>query len=103
MSAINTSMRSIRAPLQAMARRQFSSTTTGTSGGAATGSIPLTVGHSNKKLAIASAVSFAVGIDVTYAYYNFFQTSKWHCKLGSFPGQKAIGSDTDVVALIFTL
>ncbi|KAF9980363.1 hypothetical protein BGZ65_005190 [Modicella reniformis] len=64
MSAINTSNRSnrsIRAPLQAMARRQYSSSS---------GSITLPVGHSNKKLA---GVSFAAGVDVTYAYYNFFQ------------------------------
>ncbi|KAF9975738.1 hypothetical protein BGZ65_008122, partial [Modicella reniformis] len=58
MSAINTSIRSIRGPLQAVTRRQYSP-----SGASGTGSLKLAVGHSNKKFAIATGVSFAAGVE----------------------------------------
>ncbi|KAF9916376.1 hypothetical protein BX616_003927 [Lobosporangium transversale] len=59
---VASSLRSVRAPLQALVRRQYSSAA-GTA----------TIGHSTKKLAIASGVSAAVGADVTYAYFTFFK------------------------------
>ncbi|KAG0009623.1 hypothetical protein BGZ80_002221, partial [Entomortierella chlamydospora] len=63
-------MKLIRTPLRALAQRRYTS--------AATSSIPATkptlaVGHSNQKLAIVSGVSAMVGVDVTYAYFTFFQ------------------------------
>ncbi|KAG0050510.1 hypothetical protein BGZ83_004707 [Gryganskiella cystojenkinii] len=63
-----TIIRSIRTPLQAAARR-YSSTasSSNTAAPAATGQ------HSTQKLAIASAVSAVVGVDVTYAYFTYFK------------------------------
>ncbi|KAF9342405.1 hypothetical protein BGX26_007605, partial [Mortierella sp. AD094] len=67
---MTSSMRSIRAPLRALSQRQYtsaaSSSTSATQPAAA-------VGHSNQKLAIVSGVSAMVGVDVTYAYFTFFQ------------------------------
>ncbi|KAF9216461.1 hypothetical protein BGZ59_009559 [Podila verticillata] len=57
-----SSVRLLRAPVQA-AVRQYSATTN-----SATNAI---TGHTTKRLVGASAVSFAVGIDVTYAYFYF--------------------------------
>ncbi|KAI8351734.1 hypothetical protein B0O80DRAFT_500090 [Mortierella sp. GBAus27b] len=57
MFAINTAVRSVRAPLQVMGRRNLSIKAGST--------------HSNKTLAGVAAVSFATGIDVTVAYYYF--------------------------------
>ncbi|KAK3824708.1 MAG: hypothetical protein J3Q66DRAFT_395775 [Benniella sp.] len=64
MSAINAYIRSVRAPLQAIARRQYSSATPSATNAAV-------VGHSNQRLAIVAGVSFAVGVDASYIYYNF--------------------------------
>ncbi|KAG0222757.1 hypothetical protein B0O80DRAFT_500096 [Mortierella sp. GBAus27b] len=73
MSAINTAARSVRAPLQAIARRQYSSTVANAAAGSTSTSAAASVGHSNQRLAVAAGVSFVAGVDVTYAYYNFFQ------------------------------
>ena len=66
-------LRSVRAPLQSLAKRQYSSAVSSTAS-----SQPTTVvtGHSNRKLAIVSGVSAAVGADTTYAYFTFFHKSK---------------------------
>ncbi|KAF9347009.1 hypothetical protein BGX34_003470 [Mortierella sp. NVP85] len=72
MSALNASIRSIRAPLQAIARRHYSSAgpnTTGTTGPAA----PAT-GYSKEKVLFAGALMFAAGVETT-AYY-FMLTNK---------------------------
>ncbi|KAF9207819.1 hypothetical protein BGZ49_010484 [Haplosporangium sp. Z 27] len=72
MTAIATSsVRMIRAPLQAAARRQYSASTSAAS--KAAGSTQL-IGHSNQRLAIVSAVSAVAGVDVTYAYFTYFKT-----------------------------
>lgn len=63
--------RSVRAPLQAAARRQMSTSSSNASAG---GSTQATTGqHSTQRLAIASAVSAVVGVDVTYAYFTYFK------------------------------
>lgn len=69
-SAMNTasvSIRSIRAPVQAMVRRQYSSSAASATSTAAN---VTTVGHSTRVLAIASGVSAVVGADMTYAYFT---------------------------------
>ncbi|KAF9925919.1 hypothetical protein FBU30_004383 [Linnemannia zychae] len=71
MSAITSSaVRMVRAaaPLRTATVRSYSS--------AASESATPAGLHSTKKLAIASGVSFVVGIDVTYAYFTFGQKSK---------------------------
>jgi len=63
-------VRSVRNPLQAAARRQMSTSSSNASAGptqAAAGQ------HSTQRLAIASAVSAVVGVDVTYAYFTYFK------------------------------
>ncbi|KAF9404430.1 hypothetical protein BGZ76_006983, partial [Entomortierella beljakovae] len=62
-----TSLRSVRAPVKALAQRHF------TSAHAASAQPAVIVGHSNQKLAIVSGVSTMVGVDLTYAYFTFFQ------------------------------
>jgi hypothetical protein len=59
---VNTAIRSVRAPLQAMGRRNLSIKAGST--------------HSNKTLAGVAAVSFVTGIDVSVAYYYFSNKSK---------------------------
>ncbi|KAK3824715.1 MAG: hypothetical protein J3Q66DRAFT_395782 [Benniella sp.] len=71
MSAINASIRSIRAPLQAIARRQYSSATSSVTNAAV-------VGHSNQRLAIVAGVSFADGVIATYVYYNYNERNHTH-------------------------
>ncbi|KAF8983833.1 hypothetical protein BGZ46_009401 [Entomortierella lignicola] len=71
MTAITSSVRLIRAPLQAAARRHYSAAPSA-SNASAPGSTQV-VGHSNQRLALASAVSAAVGIDVTYVYFTYFK------------------------------
>ncbi|KAF9087905.1 hypothetical protein BGX27_002837 [Mortierella sp. AM989] len=66
----SSSLRSIRAPLRALAQRQYSSAASTASH---TAQPAIVVGHSNQKLAIASGVSAMVGVDATYAYFTFFQ------------------------------
>ncbi|GJJ72723.1 hypothetical protein EMPS_05081 [Entomortierella parvispora] len=64
-SMISTlALRSIRAPIQAAARRQMSSVSSAASNTAAGQ-------HSTRKLAIASTLSVVAGIDITYAYFTF--------------------------------
>ncbi|KAG0308422.1 hypothetical protein BGZ98_008042 [Dissophora globulifera] len=70
MSAIATaaaSIRSVRGPLQAVARRHYSSAIP-------TPQITAASGHSTQKLAIASGAAFVAGVDVTYAYFSYFKT-----------------------------
>ena len=66
-------LRSVRVPAQAAARRHAStvaSSATSTANAAPTATT--VVGqHSTQKLAIASAVSAVVGVDVTYAYFTY--------------------------------
>lgn len=75
MSPIATSaVRIVRAsatPLRAAAIRQYSAAAGESS------SAPAAL-HSTKKLAIASGVAFAVGVDVTYAYFTLSQKSKFY-------------------------
>ncbi|KAG0336200.1 hypothetical protein BG000_006841 [Podila horticola] len=63
MNAMTSSVRVLRAPVQAAVRQYSVAANSATNGAAA--------GHSTKRLVGASAVSFAVGIDVTYAYFYF--------------------------------
>ncbi|KFH64731.1 hypothetical protein MVEG_09463 [Podila verticillata NRRL 6337] len=58
----SSSIRVLRAPVQAAVRRQYS---------AAANSTNAATGHSTQRLATASAISFVVGVDVTYAYFYF--------------------------------
>ncbi|KAF9346123.1 hypothetical protein BGX26_002392 [Mortierella sp. AD094] len=68
---IASSARMIRAPLQAAVRRQYSAAASSAS---STSTIATQViGHSNQRLAIASAVSAIAGVDVTYAYFTYFK------------------------------
>ncbi|KAG0196870.1 hypothetical protein BGX28_009676 [Mortierella sp. GBA30] len=71
---LSASMRSIRAPLWAIIRRQYSATIPASYSKTAAAS--QVVGHSNKKLAIVSGVSAAVGVDITYAYFTFFRKNQ---------------------------
>ncbi|KAG0271317.1 hypothetical protein BGZ95_000879, partial [Linnemannia exigua] len=70
MSPITSSgVRMVRAAglLRAAAVRQYSA-----AAGESSTSAPAAL-HSTKKLAIASGVAFAVGVDVTYAYFTLGQ------------------------------
>ncbi|KAF9957112.1 hypothetical protein BGZ72_002159 [Mortierella alpina] len=73
MNAASVSIRSIRAPVQAIARRQYSASA---ASAASTASTTTVIGHSNRKLAVASGVSAVVGADITYAYFTFFNKSE---------------------------
>ncbi|KAG0030147.1 hypothetical protein BGZ81_003015 [Podila clonocystis] len=59
----SSSVRMLRAPVQAAARRQYSAAANSTNATA--------TGHTTQRLATASAISFVVGVDVTYAYFYF--------------------------------
>ncbi|KAG0364097.1 hypothetical protein BGZ54_007850 [Gamsiella multidivaricata] len=72
MTAITSSLRSIRAPAQALARRQYSSAVLSAAPTPASAKSAVTTGHSNQRIAIASGLSFAIGVDVTYAYFTLF-------------------------------
>ncbi|KFH64725.1 hypothetical protein MVEG_09457 [Podila verticillata NRRL 6337] len=62
----SSSVRMLRAPVQAAVRHYSAATNAATNASAAT-----VTGHSTQRLATASAVSFVVGVDVTYAYFYF--------------------------------
>ncbi|KAF9584691.1 hypothetical protein BGW38_005550 [Lunasporangiospora selenospora] len=59
-------VRSIRAPIQAAARRQYTSSASSSQGASA----PV-VGHSSKRVAVVAGVSAIAGVDVTYAYFTY--------------------------------
>lgn len=59
----SSSARMLRAPVQIAVNRQYSA--------AANSTNATTTGHSTQRLATASAISFVVGVDVTYAYFYF--------------------------------
>ncbi|KAG0030150.1 hypothetical protein BGZ81_003018 [Podila clonocystis] len=68
MSAMTSSaIRMLRAPVQ-VAVRQYSAPATNT---VINATAATTASHSTQRLAGASAVSFVVGVDVTYAYFYF--------------------------------
>ncbi|KAI1315383.1 hypothetical protein EDD11_000887 [Mortierella claussenii] len=67
-AAVNASLRMVRAPVQALARRQYSAAASATPAGS-----PAAAGHSTQRLIIASGVSALLGADVTYAYFTFFK------------------------------
>ncbi|KAF8918774.1 hypothetical protein EDD21DRAFT_449310 [Dissophora ornata] len=71
MSAIATSLQSMRAPLQAAARRQYSSSVS--AAGAAGSSGPAVVGYSTRTVTVATGVSFVAGVDLTYVYCTYFR------------------------------
>lgn len=73
MNAASVSIRSIRAPVQAIIRRQYSASAASATSAAANTTV---VGHSSQKLAIASGVSAVVGADITYAYFTFFRKTE---------------------------
>ncbi|KAF8983832.1 hypothetical protein BGZ46_009400 [Entomortierella lignicola] len=68
-----SSVRMIRIPLQAAARRQYSASTSAASKAAGSTQV---IGHSNQRLAIVSVVSAIAGVDVTYAYFTYFKRGK---------------------------
>ncbi|KAG0348832.1 hypothetical protein BG005_011296 [Podila minutissima] len=63
----SASVRMLRAPVQG-AVRQYSAAATNTTANA-TGTTAAS--HSTQRLVGASAVSFVVGVDITYAYFYF--------------------------------
>ncbi|KAG0050509.1 hypothetical protein BGZ83_004706 [Gryganskiella cystojenkinii] len=71
-------IRSVRVPVQAAARRHASTVASSATAHTATAApaTASTVGqHSTQKLAIASAVSAVVGVDVTYAYFTYVKNA----------------------------
>ncbi|KAF9967429.1 hypothetical protein BGZ70_009574 [Mortierella alpina] len=73
MTTASVAIRSIRAPVQAIIRRQYSASAASASSTATSATIS---GHSTHKLAIASGVSTVVGADLTYAYFTFFRKTE---------------------------
>ncbi|KAF9326265.1 hypothetical protein BG006_010290 [Podila minutissima] len=59
----SSSVRMLRAPVQAAVHRQYSAAANSTNAAA--------TGHSTPRLTTASVISFVVGVDVTYAYFYF--------------------------------
>ncbi|KAG0260098.1 60S ribosomal protein L33A [Mortierella polycephala] len=68
MAAIVNAARFVRAPLQAAARRQYSVAASSTKAAAPA------AGYSNQRIAIAVAVAFGAGCEVTMGYFYFFKS-----------------------------
>ncbi|CAO3573874.1 unnamed protein product [Mortierella alpina] len=73
MNTASVAIRSIRAPAQAIVRRQYSASAASATSAATSATVS---GHSTQKLAIASGVSAVVGADITYAYFTFFRKTE---------------------------